>query len=931
MQIPDNVKSTLSCEEINKPLKIRIDEEQNNEIFQNIISKNPMSIQIVDKNGFTLSVNPAHTKLFGAVPPLDYSVFNDFQLKQQGDGDLLERAKNGETVAFTDLYYNAHDLVAEFPDVPIWIRLTVFPLNDTNGKPEKFVFTHENISARRQAEEVLKASVSLLDASLESTADGILIVNRNGKITKWNKKFAQMWQLSDDNLSDSDDNSVIHHVLSKISDPVPFVEKVNYLYAFPEVSSFDQIRLLDGSFIERYSQPQRIGNEIVGRVWSFRDITERKKAEEALRESEERYRSFISQVSEGVYRFESDQPMDISLPLEEQVDFIFDHFFIAECNDSFVKMYGSGEKKDILGKGHLDFYGDRYNQINRDLLREYILNGYKIENGITEELNLSGELVYITNNSLGIIENNQLIRIWGTQLDITGRRIAENALKESEEKHRFLIENSHDIIYTLTSDGIFTFVSHAWTVLLGHPIKQVVGESFQKFVHPDDLRSCLVWIQKVIKTGLRQEGIEYRVQHLNGSWFWHTSSAVPLRDDSGIVIGFEGTARDITERKLAEEQFHQSEQKLSTLFASMTEMVVLHELVFNNLGEAVNYRITDCNSVFTEVTGIKKQNAVQKLATEVYQTETPPFLDEYIKVATTGEPYKYYTYFAPTDKHFMISVVSPEKNHFSTISTDITAIRQIEEVITAKNKELENYLYVASHDLRSPLVNVQGFSQRLQKQADKIKAILSECLIEPQAKESIDKIANDDIPRTLNFIFSNVSKMDTLINGLLQISRTGRIKMTIRKIDINKLFNNIIAAHNFQITELGVKVVIGNLDDCYGDENQLNQLFSNIIGNALKYSSKNRQSELKIASQAHYSKVIFSIKDSGIGIAPRHIEKIWDVFYRVDSSSPEAGEGLGLSVAKRIADKHKGKIWVESEEGKGSTFYVELPKNEFTE
>ena len=173
--------------------------------------------------------------------------------------------------------------------------------------------------------------------------------------------------------------------------------------------------------------------------------------------------------------------------------------------------------------------------------------------------------------------------------------------------------------------------------------------------------------------------------------------------------------------------------------------------------------------------------------------------------------------------------------------------------------------------------------------------------------------------------------MDTLINGLLQISRTGRIKMTIRKIDMNKLFNNIIAAHNFQITELGVKVVIGNLDDCYGDENQLNQLFSNIIGNALKYSDKNRQSELKIASQTHYSKVIYSIKDSGIGIAPRHIEKIWDVFYRVDSSSPEAGEGLGLSIAKRIADKHKGKIWVESEEGKGSTFYVELQKNDFTE
>ncbi len=145
------------------------------------------------------------------------------------------------------------------------------------------------------------------------------------------------------------------------------------------------------------------------------------------------------------------------------------------------------------------------------------------------------------------------------------RKRAEEAMRESEEKHRLLIENSHDIIYTLTPDGVFTFVSAAWTELLGHPVTQVAGQPFQPFVHPDDLAGCMAWLQKVIETGQRQEGVEYRVRHINGSWRWHTSSAVPLRDEAGTIIGFEGTARDITERRKAEEALQKALNDVKTL------------------------------------------------------------------------------------------------------------------------------------------------------------------------------------------------------------------------------------------------------------------------------------------------------------------------------------------------------------------------------
>ena len=150
-----------------------------------------------------------------------------------------------------------------------------------------------------------------------------------------------------------------------------------------------------------------------------RDITERKQAEALLKESEDRYRQFVSQVSEGVYRFESDQPIDISLPIEEQIDLIYDHMFIAECNDAFLKMYGIKDPDEMIGKSHLDFHGGRYHPVNRKTLCAFVESGYHIENIITEETGFEGQYLVISNNWMGICENKHLVRMWGTQFDIT--------------------------------------------------------------------------------------------------------------------------------------------------------------------------------------------------------------------------------------------------------------------------------------------------------------------------------------------------------------------------------------------------------------------------------------------------------------------------------------------------------------------------------
>jgi PAS domain S-box-containing protein len=155
---------------------------------------------------------------------------------------------------------------------------------------------------------------------------------------------------------------------------------------------------------------------------------------------------------------------------------------------------------------------------------------------------------------------------------------SEQMVRESEEKFRLLIENSHDIIYTITPAGIITFVSPSWTALLGQPVNEVEGRSFQQFIHPDDLPAFLTFLQKTIETAQRQTGIEYRVRHADGTWRLHTTNAVPLKDESGTVIAFEGSASDITERKRAEDALLQASRKLAML-NSITRHDILNQLM----------------------------------------------------------------------------------------------------------------------------------------------------------------------------------------------------------------------------------------------------------------------------------------------------------------------------------------------------------------
>lgn len=244
-------------------------------------------------------------------------------------------------------------------------------------------------------------------------------------------------------------------------------------------------------------------------------------------------------------------------------------------------------------------------------------------------------------------------------------------------------------------------------------------------------------------------------------------------------------------------------------------------------------------------------------------------------------------------------------------------------VLEIKNKELESIVYAASHDLRSPLVNIRGFGGELKKACAAMDAVVAG-QDDEALKKTIDPIQKD-IAESLYFIDASAAKMQALIDGLLEISRIGTTALNIQPLEMNRLLKHIVSSMHYQIQQVDATVTVEPLPSCQADARLLNQVFSNLLDNAIKYRDPSRPARITVSGRRDGAECVYRISDNGIGIAPEHHRKIFEVFYRLDPGRKDSGEGLGLSIVLRILDRLGGAIGLESQPGVGSTFIVSLP------
>ena len=265
------------------------------------------------------------------------------------------------------------------------------------------------------------------------------------------------------------------------------------------------------------------------------------------------------------------------------------------------------------------------------------------------------------------------------------------------------------------------------------------------------------------------------------------------------------------------------------------------------------------------------------------------------------------------------------------IARDITERKRDEEQkerlareAERRKVELEQLIYTASHDLRTPLVSLQGFVGELKLSLRDLLAELNGPDVSPAFRERIVGLVGADIPESLRFIDAGTSRMGALVSGLLRLSRLGRTAFQSEPLDMNHVVGGVARSLEFTTREAGARVEVADLPACLGDPMQVGQIFSNLIENALKYRSPDRNLVVRIAGQREKDTAVYHVEDNGIGITPDQQQHVFTPFFRVDARIPD-GEGLGLTIVTRIVERLGGRVWVESELGKGSRFCVALP------
>jgi two-component system sensor histidine kinase/response regulator len=340
----------------------------------------------------------------------------------------------------------------------------------------------------KQVKRDLEISISHLRTILDSTADGILVVDREGNIVLFNKQFAKMWNLPDSILDSKDDNEALSFVLDQLESPQDFLAKVKELYAKPEAESTDTLQFKDGRILERCSRPHFVNNNVIGRVWSFHDVTERRQSEKELRDSEERFRNLAENSIVGVN--------------------IIQDGTIKYVNKKFAEIFGYSVEECLNNMNYRQLVYPEDLDIVQSKIRRRITGEVNSVHYTFRGMKKNGDIVQVEIFGSSIQMNGKAAVV-GTILDITERKQIEEKLKESEKRFRSLFEESKDAIVNTDKKGNLLLVNPAGMALFGLTEAELASLNFRElYIDPQMVRRFTTAVRE--KGHIRDFGVQLR-------------------------------------------------------------------------------------------------------------------------------------------------------------------------------------------------------------------------------------------------------------------------------------------------------------------------------------------------------------------------------------------------------------------------------------
>ncbi len=486
--------------------------------------------------------------------------------------------------------------------------------------------------------------------------------------------------------------------------------------------------------------------------------------------------------------------------------------------------------------------------------------------------------------------------------------------------------DAHSIVAITDAKGDITYINDKFCEISKYSRAELLGQNHRIINSGYHSKAFFTKLWRTIARGKVWHG-EIKNRAKDGSFYWVDTTIFPFLNEAEKPVQYIAIRTDITARKRNEEQMAQ----LAAIVASSNDAII---------GKTVEGVITSWNRGAEQLFGYSAQEAIGRSIDLLIPLERRDEESRIRENIIRGKPVEHYETIRLHKLGHRLDVsltISPIRDATgkvvggSKIARDITERKRAEEElaelarnVAEKNKELETIVYIASHDLRSPLVNVQGFSNELAWACQRVREVLVRTPGDLVDKKELLSLLSEDAPEALSFIQAGVSKMDKLLTGFLRFSRLGRAALTIQPLDMNSMLREIARTMEFQSKQASASIEIGQLPPCLGDAIQVNQVFSNLLDNALKYLDPARPGRIRISGRIKDGRSTYAVEDNGIGIAAEHQSKVFEIFHRLNPSVG-TGEGLGLTIAQRILERQNGKLWVESSRSKGSTFLVSLP------
>jgi len=771
------------------------------------------------------------------------------------------------------------------------------PPEGTAGRGEP-VSDDGDRNGNKRPVESLQWKAALLEAQMNTSIDGILVIDENQRRLVINQRIVEMWDVPQHILDDDNDEALLHYVAGLVKYPEQFLGKVNYLYDHPCETSRDEIEFKNGMVLDRYSAPV-LGEDgyHYGRIWTFRDITERRRTEEALRESERKFRDLAEKSIAGIFVLRPDGVV---------------RYVNARCADIFG--YTAEEAIDRLSVQDVVFSGDLplvQASIGKRISGELPSHRYEFR-----IITKTGDIRYVeVYSSYTVYEGKPAVI--GTILDISERKRAEDALLASEERFRTFF-NLPIVGFAISgADSRWVHYNDRLCEMLGYSRKELEKTTWMRITPPEDLARERPLFEDVVKGRRNITGIEKRYIRKDGSLVDVFVSTQVVRNPDGSVAYFASIIQDVTAQKRAEGEIVREREKLRTLSDNAPFGMVLTDK---------DGRFTYVNAKFTELFGYELPDVPDGRTwfrkaypdAEYRHAVISTWLKDFEDTGLAERKPRVFTVTCKNGIKKMIEFIPLKLASGDYLMTceDITELVRLESQLRQAQK-MESIGTLAggvAHDFNNILTTLIGYASLIQTKMDRDNPLRS----------YVDQV------------LSASRKGADLTRSLLTFSRQQPV--TLLPVDLNDAVRQTGPLLKRLLTEdIDLSTSLTGEDTVVmADRSQMDQILFNLVTNARDAMPEGGRLTVEtdivdmdswfieahgFGAPGRY--VLMTVADTGEGMNEATREKIFDPFFTTKETGK--GTGLGLATVYGIVKQHSGYITVYSEPGKGTAFHIYIP------